>query len=211
MKNIIIKISGEYLELFNQEKIKNIINEIKQLIQHQYKISIVIGGGNIIRSKNLQSDLIKPHEIDICGMQATHLNGLILHYAFKNSNIQSQVINTFQYTDQDNYINIFTQGINVPYFSTDIALMIRGYIINADILIKATNVDGVYTSDPIKNKDVKKFDSLSFDQYLDNNLQCIDTEAVRFAQKHNLKIQITHISDLANNIINQKGTFLFNK
>lgn len=208
MYNILIKLSGEYLELFNENKIDNIIQQIKQLIQHKYKISIVIGGGNIIRSKNFKSKLLKDYQIDICGMQGTKLNGMILNFALQNAGFKSQIVNDFEF--DLNKINLFTQGINNPYFSTDMASVVKGKIISADIIIKATNVDGLYTADPNTDSSAKKITKLSFKEYIESNLQCIDINAIQFAKAHNLKIQITSIQNLFNNIHNKNGSFLCN-
>ncbi len=206
MHKILIKISGEYLELFNQTKILQLVSDIQKFLNLGYKISIVVGGGNIIRGRNSNLTFLHDHQIDTCGMHATYINGLILHYALTNINIRSKLVRHYDF--EEDVVNIFVNGANNPYFSTDMAAVLKGSAMKVDLIVKATNTDGVYTANPKLDKTATKFDAITYDEYTDRKLACIDQEVIFIAKKNKMKILVVSISNLYENILNQNGTII---
>jgi uridylate kinase len=202
---ILLKISGELLHA-NEEVSSNLgkfLDSIKKLSDNGMKIGIVIGGGNILRGAD--SLKIKNRvSADHIGMLATMINGLTLKEYLENLGIKAKVFSVVKCDKiveeyifprvmkyiENGYVTIFVGGTSNPYFSTDTAAVLKAVEIKADILLKATKVNGVFDKDPIKNKMAKKLDKISYSDYLIKDLKVMDQTAVTLAKENNLLINV---------------------
>ncbi|MFH1643677.1 MAG: UMP kinase [bacterium] len=218
MKTILLKISGEIFNTqkasstdgafsLNKDLIKNIAKQIKEL-QKKYNIGIVIGGGNIFRGgingKQLEITQTTSHQI---GMLATIINATLFKSFLENEKIKCSHLCSFYCPQITKIINqnnidealtkkeciIFSGGTGNPFFTTDTTATLRALQINADIVLKATKVDGIFDSDPEKNKNAKLIKKISFDDFIKNNLKVIDLTAITLAKENNLKIKIFNL------------------
>ncbi len=206
MSRIVLKISGEALKGNNsnveEEKLKIILNTINILKEHNHKIAIVVGGGNYFRGReNTHMEVITR---DTIGMLGTVMNALyIKDYLMKNGfnaivstpfsfpnlieeHTDMELIN--KYDDGD--IIIFGGGVGMSGYSTDSGVILATKKLNSDFIIKMTNVDGVYDSDPKINKDAIKYDRLTFKEVIDKDLKVMDMYAIEEAEKRNIKILV---------------------
>lgn len=208
---ILLKLSGEFLSGNNStigiESLNYIYEEIKKIVDYKVGVGIVIGGGNILRgSHQRQEKYFKDFRFsqvsaDKAGMLSTVINGIILADFLNQKGLKTKVMSNIfidfvQFFEaeiaknyiQNGYILIFTAGTGNPFVSTDTAAVIKALEIEADILLKATNVDGVYNKDPKKFKDAVLFDKLSFEYALENKLKVMDLSAFSLAMENNLPI-----------------------
>jgi len=223
---ILLKLSGEALLGSRQYGIdpkiaKEIARQVKKVVDLKVQIAIVIGGGNIFRgyqeaAKNNGTDRATA---DYMGMLATVMNALALEDAFKKEGISPRVQSAIEmprvaesYTRkrairhlEKGRVVIFAAGTGNPYFSTDTAASLRALEIKADVLMKATKVDGVYDKDPIAHKNAKKFDQLSYKEAISKNLKVMDTSAIALAGENNLKIIVFNLFKKDNIIKAVKG------
>ena len=217
-KRILLKLSGELLtddnNKIDNQKILNLCQEINNTrIKENLEIAIVIGGGNFWRGRtNPNMDRCLADNI---GMLATTMNALILKDAFNSLNIKAQVLNAIEmnkitefYTKEkaincleDNQIVIFAGGTANPFFSTDTAAALRASEIDADILIKATNVDGLYTSDPKLDINAKLIKETTYQEVLEKNLKVMDLTSITLCKENNIPIAIFN-GNIPNNISN---------
>lgn len=204
---IILKLSGESLMGndsygINKDIIINIALQIKEIINLGVEVAIVIGGGNIFRGVNNSATCIDRVTADYMGMLATIMNALALNEAFNFIGISSKVQSSLavqrlveeyvrstslQYLDQGKVV-IFAAGTGNPFFTTDTAAALRGLEMNCDIMLKATNVDGVYDTDPKKNLEAKKFTNITFDEAISKKLKILDATALALCREHKLNI-----------------------
>jgi uridylate kinase len=232
-KRILLKLSGEALmgdDSFgvNPDTVNKIVDEIKQAKLLGIEIAIVIGGGNIFRGAALGTAGMDRATADYMGMLATVMNALALQDAMKHAGLVSRVqsaINIDQVVEpyirgkaiqylEDKKIVIFAAGTGNPFFTTDTAAALRAMEISADIMIKATKVDGIYSSDPIKNKNAKLFSSISFDEVINKNLKVMDATAFTLCRDQQLPIAVFNIfkKNALNNVLigKQEGTLVKN-
>jgi uridylate kinase len=209
---ILLKLSGEALMGTSTHGIcpktsLNIVNEIKKLIDQKIQIAIVIGGGNIFRGVSLSEQGIDRATGDYMGMLATVMNSLALQDIFESNGIKTRIqsaVNIEQFVEpyvrakslqylSEGKVVIFSGGTGNPFFTTDTAAALRAKEIDADILIKATKVDGVYTDDPQKNSAAIKIDKIVFDDVLKKNLKVMDATAFTICREQNIPIGILNI------------------
>ncbi|NWF66063.1 MAG: UMP kinase [Campylobacterales bacterium] len=207
-KRVLVKFSGEALAGENgygisTDTLKFIANEIKSLVNNDIEVGIVIGGGNIVRGITAAKDgIIKRTTGDYMGMMATVINSVAMQEAIErlgiNVRVQSaieikQICETFIVRRAQRHLEkgrvvIFAAGTGNPFFTTDTAATLRAIEINAQMIIKATKVDGVYDKDPKKYSDAKKLDILNYDEALQDNIQVMDNTAIALAKDNKLSI-----------------------
>ena len=178
--------------------------EIGQLIEIGVQVGLVIGGGNLFRGAALNAAGMERVTGDHMGMLATVMNGLAMRDALERAGISTRVMSAIpmsgvvEHYDRRTAIRhlkagdvvIFSAGTGNPFFTTDSAACLRGIEINADLVLKATKVDGVYSADPVKNPAAEKFDRLTFDEVLDKKLGVMDLTAICLSRDHNLPVRV---------------------
>ena len=211
-KRILLKISGEALmgeDPFgiNQRTISNIVHEIKEALDLKIQMGIVIGGGNIFRGVALGAAGMDRATADYMGMMATVMNALALQDAMKHAGIVARVqsaLNIEQVVEpyirgkamrylEEGKVVIFAAGTGNPFFTTDTAAALRGVEMNADIMIKATKVDGIYSEDPKKNPKAKRYEVISFDEAIQKDLKVMDATALTLCRDQQLPIAVFNI------------------
>ena len=209
-KRILLKLSGEALMGSQQygidpARLKEYAIEIKQLIDKDVQVAIVIGGGNIFRG--LAGD-----QGENMGMLATVINGLALQSALENEDVPTRLqtaINIHEVAEpfirrkairhlEKGRVVIFGGGTGNPYFTTDSAAVLRAIEIGADVILKGTRVDGIYTSDPEKDELATKFDFISFEDVLQKGLKVMDTTAFTLSQENELPIIVFDMNTKGN-------------
>ena len=206
---ILLKLSGEALagdEGFGIDpKVLDAMSlEIGQLVGIGVQVGLVIGGGNLFRGAALQASGLDRVAGDHMGMLATVMNGLAMRDALERSNIRTRLMSAIpmsvvvEHYDHRNAIRnlkngevvIFSAGTGNPFFTTDSAACLRGIEINADVVLKATKVDGVFDDDPVKNPKAVKYDRLTFDEVLDRKLGVMDLTAICLCRDHNMPLRV---------------------
>lgn len=222
MKRILIKLSGETLsgsdgKGIDFNSVLSICDEIKKCKELGNEIAIVVGGGNFWRGrchKDMDSCVS-----DHIGMLGTTMNALTLQEGFKQLNVESRVQTGIEMKQVAEFyiknravrhlekgrIVIFGCGTGNPFFSTDTAASLRAAEINADIIYKATNVDGIYTSDPKKDKNATKYDEISYIEVLNKKLNVMDLTAITLCMDNNIPIQVFDINKKDNLIKVSQG------
>jgi uridylate kinase len=222
---ILIKISGEALkngtESAHDIKILDHISQnIKKLIENGYNVAIVIGGGNIYRGNSNRSDISRIGA-DYIGMLATIMNGIILSENMKKHKIDvqlmssismEQICESYSYTKalrylEDNKVLILVGGTGNPFCTTDSAAILKAASVNCKMVLKATNIDGVYSDDPRKNSDAKRLDIISYDEIMSQKLNIMDIGSILMAKEFLIPIKIFNIGDDFFDIISGKGKF----
>lgn len=206
-KRILLKLSGEALMGSRQygidpDRLAEYAHEIKTVTDKGIEVAIVIGGGNIFRGVAGASKGMDRVQGDHMGMLATVINGLALQSACEDAGIETRLqsavkINevaepfirrkAMRHLDKGRVV-IFGGGTGNPYFTTDSAAVLRAIEIEADVILKGTRVDGIYTSDPEKNREATKFDFITFDDVLRKGLKVMDTTAFTLSQENQLPI-----------------------
>jgi len=209
-KRVLIKLSGEFLKdkenIISFEKLDDITSDIKEIQKNGVKIGLVVGGGNILRGlEGSRKYQISSAQLDELGMAATTINGGAISLALKKKKISSTVLSAIPISSsigskysrdkaidllEKNHIVIFVGGTGNPFFTTDTAAVLRALQINADILLKATNVDGIYDKDPNKFSDAKLYKKLNYKDALSQNLKIMDLTAFSLAMEHNLPLVV---------------------
>ena len=211
-KRILIKVSGEALMGdsdygIDVSTINSIAREIKSVANQNYEICLVIGGGNIFRGIKGASDGIDRSTSDYMGMLATVMNALSLQSCLEKIDLPTRVqtaISMSQIAEpyikrkavrhlEKNRIVIFAAGTGNPFFSTDTAAALRASEMSCSLIIKATKVDGIYDSDPHKNKKAKLIKKLSYSDVINKNLRIMDLTAISLAKESNIPILVTNI------------------
>ena len=209
---ILLKLSGEALmgqDAFgvNPEIVTKIVKEIKAAKELGIEVAVVIGGGNIFRGVALGAAGMDRATADYMGMLATVMNALALQDAMQHEGVVSRVqsaINIDQVVEpyirgkaikylEDKRIVIFAAGTGIPFFTTDTAAALRAMEINAEIMIKATKVDGIYSEDPVKNPDAKRYKTITFDDAIQKNLKVMDATAFTLCRDQKLPIGVINI------------------
>lgn len=208
-KRILLKLSGESLQNKGNETIDPLIlnqyaDEIAMAYHQGTQIAIVIGGGNIFRGWQGTSKGMDRVQGDYMGMLATVINSMAIQGALQVRNIKAKVFGGLEINPiaekmskfraiesmKEGYIAIISGGTGNPYFTTDSAAALRGIEIEADILLKGTRVDGVYTADPEKDPTAVKFSTLSFDEAYKKGLKIMDLTAFTLCRENNLPIYV---------------------
>ncbi len=216
-KRILLKLSGEALMGDQQygidpKRLKEYAQEIKQIIDKNVQVAIVIGGGNIFRGLAGASSGMDRVQGDNMGMLATVINGLALQSALENEDVPTRLqtaININEVAEpfirrkairhlEKGRVVIFGGGTGNPYFTTDSAAVLRAIEIGADVILKGTRVDGIYTSDPEKDKLATKFDFISFEDVLQKGLKVMDTTAFTLSQENELPIIVFDMNTKGN-------------
>jgi uridylate kinase len=216
-KRILLKLSGEALMGTLQygidpERIKEYAQEIKQIIDKGVEIAIVIGGGNIFRGVAGASHGMERVQADNMGMLATVINGLALQSALENEGVPTRLQSAININEvaepfirrrairhlEKRRVVIFGGGTGNPYFTTDSAAVLRAIEIGADVILKGTRVDGIYSSDPEKDASATKFDFISFEDVLRKGLKVMDTTAFTLSQENELPIIVFDMNTKGN-------------
>lgn len=216
-KRVLIKLSGEALAvgadektILNYDVVSRICEVIKECVNLGVEIAIVVGAGNIWRGR--QGDKMDRTRADHMGMLATSINALALQDALEQIDVETRVLTAIEMKEiAEPYIRnkavhhldlgrvvIFGCGIGSPYFTTDTAAVLRAAEINADIVMLAKNVDGVYDKDPHKYPEAVKFDSVSYIDILSNGITALDSTATSFSMENNIPLLLFGLDDPQN-------------
>ncbi len=212
-RRVLLKLSGEALmgdEGFgiDPKVLDRMASEIKELVEMGIQVGLVIGGGNLFRGQKLSQAGMNRVVGDHMGMLATVMNGLAmrdaLHRAFVNARLMSAiplngVCDDYNWAEaisllKSGRVVIFSAGTGNPFFTTDSAACLRGIEIEADVVLKATKVDGVYSADPVKDPSATLYSQLSYDEVLERELKVMDLAAFTLARDHNLPIRVFNMN-----------------
>ncbi|MDK2778062.1 MAG: UMP kinase [Pseudomonadota bacterium] len=213
-KRILLKLSGEALmgEMdfgIDPKVLDRMALEIGQLRGIGVQVGLVIGGGNLFRGKALSEAGLDRVAGDHMGMLATVMNALAMRDALERANMPTRVMSAIPMSGVvDHYdrrsairaletgdVVIFSAGTGNPFFTTDSAACLRGIEINADLVLKATNVDGVYTADPKKDPTAEKYDCLTYQEVLEKQLGVMDLTAICLARDHNMPLRVYDMNE----------------
>jgi uridylate kinase len=216
-KRILLKLSGEALMGEKQygidpKRIADYADEIKTVVDKGVEVAIVIGGGNIFRGVAGASNGMDRVQADHMGMLATVINGLALQSALEEKFIQTRLQSAIEINEvaepfirrramrhlEKGRVVIFGGGTGNPYFTTDSAAVLRAIEIEADVIIKGTRVDGIYSSDPEIDKNAIKFEKISFNEVLAKGLKVMDTTAFTLSQENKLPIIVFDMNKKGN-------------
>ena len=206
-KRILLKLSGESLmgdKSFgiDNNRLSEYANQIKEIYDEGVEIAIVIGGGNIFRGVQAEEGGMDRTHGDYMGMLATMINAMALQAALESKGVQSRLQSAIEMKEiaepfvrrkavrhlEKGRVVVFGAGTGNPYFTTDSAAALRAIEINADVILKGTRVDGIYTEDPEKNPDATKYDVISFDDVYRKGLQVMDMTAFTLCKENDLPI-----------------------
>ena len=216
-KRILLKLSGESLMGgqnygIDQKRLIEYAEQIAELTKSGVQIGIVIGGGNIFRGLSGTPKGFDRVKGDQMGMLATVINSLALSSALRNQNIKSRVLTAIRMEPvgefyskekaieylEKGYVVIISGGTGNPYFTTDTASVLRGVEIEAEIMLKGTRVDGIYTADPETDASATKFDTISFDEIYKRDLRIMDLTATTMCKENNLPVLVFNMDEVGN-------------
>jgi len=217
-KRVLVKFSGEALAGaegygIDTKILDYIAEEIKGLVEFGAEVAIVIGGGNIIRGVTAAADgVIKRTSADYMGMLGTVINGVAMQEALEYKGLNARLQTAIKMEEvaepfivrkalrhfEKGRVVIFGAGTGNPYFTTDTGATLRATEIGADVLIKATKVNGVYDKDPMKFEDAKKLDVLTYDRALEDQIKVMDDTAIALAKDNKLPIAVTNMNEKGN-------------
>ena len=211
-QRILLKLSGEALmgdDSFgiNRETVDRMVREVKEVSDLGVQIAVVIGGGNIFRGVAPGAAGMDRATADYMGMLATVMNALALQDAMRQAGISSRALSALNIEQvvepyirgkairylEEGKIVVFAAGTGNPFFTTDTAAALRGREIEADIVLKATKVDGVYTADPMKDATAKRYTKLTFDEAIVKNLRVMDATALALCRDQNMLLKVFSI------------------
>ncbi|MBK9793632.1 MAG: UMP kinase [Sphingobacteriales bacterium] len=217
IKRVLLKLSGEALMGDQQFGIKAdtlglFADEIVEVINAGYQVGVVIGGGNIFRGLQAGNIGIERSQGDYMGMLATIINGMALQGAIESRGIYTRLLSALNISQVcEPYIRrravrhlekgrciIMAAGTGNPYFTTDTAAALRANEIEADVILKGTSVDGIYTADPKKDPNATKYENISFDDILVKNLRVMDQTAFALCKENNMPIIVFNIKERGN-------------
>lgn len=224
MKRIMLKLSGEALAGekktgFDEETVREVAKQVKQLVDDDIEVGIVIGGGNFWRGRT--SENIDRTKADQIGMLATVMNCIYVSEIFRSVGMETEILTPFscgsftklfskdranKYFKQGKVV-FFAGGTGHPYFSTDTGVLLRAIEVEAEVVLLAKAIDGVYDSDPKVNPQAKKYDELSIDEVVEKNLQVVDMTASIMARDNKMPMWVFSLNE-ENSIVNTvKGKF----
>ena len=224
MKRIMLKLSGEALAGekktgFDEETVRGVAKQVKQLVDDNIEVGIVIGGGNFWRGRT--SENIDRTKADQIGMLATVMNCIYVSEIFRSVGMETEILTPFscgsftklfskdranKYFRQGKVV-FFAGGTGHPYFSTDTGVLLRAIEVEAEVVLLAKAIDGVYDSDPKVNPQAKKYDELSIDEVVEKNLQVVDMTASIMARDNRMPMGVFSLNE-ENSIVNTvKGKF----
>lgn len=208
-KRILLKLSGEALQGeegfgIDPSILDRMALEIKELIEMGVEVGVVLGGGNLFRGAKLAKAGMNRVVGDHMGMLATVMNGLAMRDSLFRADVNAKLMSAFQLNGicdtynwseaikmlREKRVVIFSAGTGSPFFTTDSAACLRGIEIEADVVLKATKVDGVYDKDPAKYADAVLYKSLSYDEVIEKELQVMDLAAFTLARDHGIPIRV---------------------
>ncbi|MDI9819808.1 MULTISPECIES: UMP kinase [unclassified Legionella] len=208
-KRILLKYSGEALMGKTQfgidpSVLDRIANEVAELIRMGVEVALVIGGGNLFRGKALSEAGLGRVTGDHMGMLATVMNGLALRDALERIDLPARIMSAIPMLGvvdpyhrrkaithlRDGHVVIFAAGTGNPFFTTDTAACLRAIEVGADVVLKATKVDGIYSDDPVKNSQAVRYDFLTYRQVLSDGLEVMDLTAICLCQEHGMPLQV---------------------
>jgi len=216
-KRILLKLSGEALMGEQQygidaNRLADYAQEIKEIADKGIEVAIVIGGGNIFRGLSGASNGMDRVQGDYMGMLATIINGLALQSALEMHDVQTRLLTAIEMKQiaepfikrravrhlEKGRVVIFGGGTGNPYFTTDTAAVLRAIEIQADVIIKGTRVDGIYTSDPEKDRNARKFEKITFREALSKDLKVMDMTAFTLSEENDLPIIVFDMNKKGN-------------
>ncbi|MFM1850223.1 MAG: UMP kinase [Burkholderiaceae bacterium] len=211
-QRVLLKLSGEALMGddpygINKSTIDAIVDEVQQVLDQGTELAVVIGGGNIFRGVALGAAGMDRATADYMGMIATVMNALALQDAMRQRNIEARVQSALRIDQvvepyirpkairylEEKKVVVFAAGTGNPFFTTDTAAALRGAEIGAEIVLKATKVDGVYNADPAKDPSAVRYQSLSFDEAISKNLKVMDATAFALCRDQRLPIRVLSV------------------
>lgn len=206
-KRILLKLSGEALMGDRQygidpNRLASYAQEIKKIVDLGVEVAIVIGGGNIFRGLSAAGNGMDRVQGDYMGMLATIINGLALQSALEDAKLQTRLLTAIEMEQiaepfikrravrhlEKGRVVIFGGGTGNPYFTTDTAAVLRAIEIHAEVILKGTRVDGIYTSDPEKDKNATKFNNITFKEVMNKDLKVMDMTAFTLSEENKLPI-----------------------
>ena len=216
-KRILLKLSGEALMGEKQfgidtEKLSSYANEIKNVVDIGVEVAVVIGGGNIFRGVQVEGEGLDRVQGDYMGMLATIINGMALQSALEKAEVETRLLTAIKMEQiaepfirrrsmrhlQKGRVVIFGGGTGNPYFTTDTAATLRAIEIEADVILKGTRVDGIYSADPEKDKSAIKYDNISFKEVYEKGLNIMDMTAFTLCNENKLPIVVFDINKKQN-------------
>ena len=216
-RRILLKISGEMLAGnqtygIHRDILTALAGEIKDVVNMEVEVALVIGGGNIFRGLAASADGMERAAADYMGMLATMLNALALQNALEKAGMATRVLSAIEMRQlAESYIRrrairhlekkrvvIFAAGTGNPYFTTDTAAALRAMEIKADVILKGTKVDGIYDSDPLDNPSAKMFHELPFLSVLNKSLKVMDATAISLCMDNNLPLIVFNLTEPGN-------------
>ena len=232
-QRILLKLSGEALGVegigIDPKVLDRTALEVGQLIGIGVQVGLVIGGGNLFRGAALNEAGLDRVTGDHMGMLATVMNALAMRDALERASIHTVVMSAIPMSGvvkhydrrlairnlEKGNVVIFSAGTGNPFFTTDSAACLRGIEINADIVLKATKVDGVYSDDPVINPDATKYTELTYDEVLDKQLGVMDLTAICLARDHEIPLRVFDMNEtgaLSNAVVGEdEGTLIVNR
>ena len=217
VKRILLKLSGEALAGtagdskfgIDAGTLNEVCRAIADAVEAGIQVAVVIGGGNFFRGISASESGIERATADYIGMLATVMNSLAVQQGLKQIGVESRVQSAIPISPVSepyvrlralkhlnlNRVVIFAAGTGNPYFTTDTAASLRAAEINADILVKATKVDGVYDSDPVKNPDAKRYQRITYDEVLQQRLGVMDATAIALCRDNNMAMRVIGINE----------------
>ena len=205
----------------DQSQLDHYAENIKEAVASGIELAIVIGGGNIYRGLQAEKSGIDRVQGDYMGMLATVINGLALQNVLEKHGIYTRLVSAIKMEQicepyirrkairhmEKGRVVIFSAGTGNPFFTTDTAASLRAIEIDADVILKGTKVDGVYTKDPVMYSDAKRYDNISYSQVLSDNLKIMDASAISLARDNNIPIIVFSINkkNALSSVINGKG------
>jgi uridylate kinase len=216
-KRILLKLSGEALnggdksQIINPDILEQYAQEIKAVVETGCEVAIVIGGGNIFRGASQKSGIDRSQG-DYMGMLATVINGMAIQSALESESVKTRLLSAIKMEQiaepfirrrairhlEKGRVVIFGAGTGNPYFSTDSGGALRSIEIGADVLLKGTNVDGVYSDDPRTNKEATKFDEISFSEVISKGLKVMDMTAFTLCKENKMPIIVFDMNQTGN-------------
>lgn len=213
-KKLLLKLSGEFLFEFNGQvevslPLLNVIKQIKALVQRGVHMAVVMGGGNLCRGRSMQRNGVSRLAADDVGMLSTVINGIVFKDYLRQQGVSSRVMSAFpvgskadlfsrhqaQEALEQGYVVICTGGTGNPLCSTDTAASLRAIELGCDLVLKLSNVDGIYDKDPNGHQDAKLIPQMSYAEYLAKGLTIMDTEACRQCALFGIPIRVADCRD----------------